>query len=360
MRVAVLLFAVLLVAGCDSPTDSVATDEIVVLSRNIYLGGDVAPVLASPPQEIPGAVAALWAQVAQTDFAARADALADEIAAAKPHLIGLQEVSLWRVQSPGDFISGNAELATNVRADFLAVLLAELEERGLDYSAVAVSQSVDVELPMFREMTEAGPAFDDLRYTDRDVILARGDVVTADAQNGLFEARLAVPPLVVTRGWASVQAKINGNTFRFVNAHLETSDLAPIQIAQGNELLSIVANDPLPVILVGDLNSSADGGTTPTYANVLAAGFSDAWREANGSTPGLTCCQTASLTDEASALDQRIDFVFLSEGLQALSPVVSASLSADVIGADQNDRTASGLWPSDHAGVLVRFEIPRS
>ena len=38
------------------------------------------------------------------------------------------------------------------------------------------------------------------------------------------------------------------------------------------ELLALFADDPLPVVLVGDVNSSADGSTSATYANVLDAG----------------------------------------------------------------------------------------
>ena len=42
-------------------------------------------------------------------------------------------------------------------------------------------------------------------------------------------------------------------------------------------------------------------------------------------------------------LRSRIDFIFLKNGWQ---PLV-----VDVVGEEQNDRTATGLWPSDHAGV---------
>jgi len=93
-----------------------------------------------------------------------------------------------------------------VEIDFLDVLLAALEARGLSYTAVAVAEGADVELPMLREVTPAGPVLDDLRHTDRDVILARGDVAVGEAASGQFAAKLVTGPISVARAWASVRA----------------------------------------------------------------------------------------------------------------------------------------------------------
>src|SRR5205085_6287791 len=77
--------------------------ELTVLTRNIYLGADLAPVIGVPsPQLIPIRTAAVWAGVLATNFPERAKALVDEIVKAQPDLVGLQEVSLWRTQFPGD------------------------------------------------------------------------------------------------------------------------------------------------------------------------------------------------------------------------------------------------------------------
>ena len=73
------------------------------MTRNVYLGAPIGPVLgAGSLAEVPGLVSQMWATVQANDFPARAQALADEIAAAQPELVGLQEVSMYRIQFPGD------------------------------------------------------------------------------------------------------------------------------------------------------------------------------------------------------------------------------------------------------------------
>jgi hypothetical protein len=48
--------------------------------------------------------------------------------------------------------------------------------------------------------------------------------------------------------------------------------------------------------------------------------------------------------------DQRIDHVFATNEM--------AVVGCDLLGESPNDRTPSGLWPSDHAGVLVTYLVP--
>ena len=108
----------------------------------------------------------------------------------------------------------------------------------------------------------------------------------------------------------------------------------------------------LPVILVGDLNSSADRGgpnDTLSYEILRLAGFRDAWSRTNPGEPGYTCCQEADLRNETSTLDDRIDFV-LTRGR-----VVPKT--TDILGESEADRTDSGLWLSDHAGVVADLQL---
>ncbi len=85
---------------------------------------------------------------------------------------------------------------------------------------------------------------------------------------------------------------MRGKSFRFVTTHLET--FSPIvQVTQANELLSPTGpvNTVLPVLLVGDFNSSAtkEGlDQTPTYGNLIAAGLVDAWTLAGLGQPRTT------------------------------------------------------------------------
>ena len=93
-------------------------------------------------------------------------------------------------------------------------------------------------------------------------------------------------PITIVRGWSAVDVKLRGRRVRFLNTHLEASS-APVQVAQANELLAGPANTRLPLILLGDFNSPAEGTGTPTYANLLAAGFADAWSQAEPGVDGL-------------------------------------------------------------------------
>ncbi|WP_338932449.1 endonuclease/exonuclease/phosphatase family protein [Streptomyces netropsis] len=330
-----------------------------VITRNLYLGADLAPVLAAGnPQALVAAVTAVYANVQATNFPERAKALADEIADSDPHLVGLQEAVLWRSQTPAGPGS-----ATHVEYDFLQILLDKLASRGRHYAVVAsVTVGSDFEAPR----SLPGGGLQDIRLTDRDVLLARTDLPArvfsvANPQAARFQAHVpicrptfgCVPPgnvpIKVERGWVAADATVRGHTTRVVTTHLEPVS-PPVQEAQADELLAGPLNTTLPTVLLGDLNSAAGGvGATPgtatqTYSHLLAAGFTDAWTATRPRNPGFTCCQAAHLINPTSSLTQRIDYVlFRGNGVTALA--------SDRVGDTQADRTPSGLWPSDHAGV---------
>lgn len=344
--------------------------EITVLTRNLYVGADLGPVTTAlgtgdPNQFIP-AIGAAWNMIRNNDFPARAEALAEEIEETQPLLVGLQEVSLLQT---GAFF--NPAPADHVEYDYLEILLDALEARGLDYSPVAVLNNIDAEFP---GMTHEG--LRDVRVTDRDVILARTDLPASQLKIENVETHhfatlgaieLPGPDFPFLRGWASVDAKVRGKAFRFVNTHLEPAvdaDSRAIQEAQALELLAGPGNTSQPVIFAGDYNSEADPtGTiqqTDSYDHILAAGFSDLWNVENpdevGNThgfgdapefPGDTLA--GDLHDPDPTLEQRIDFIFYRGGWEAED--------VDILGESLADRTPSGLWPSDHAGVVGTLNL---
>lgn len=331
----------------DFPANS---GQLTVMTRNLYVGTDVFRLFSVPPEEIPLEMAAMLQTVVGTDFYGRANALADEIARTRPHLIGLQEVSLIRYQSPGDFLAGNPVPAEDVLFDYLEILLNSLESQGEDYYVAAWVQDSDIELPL---ATLSG--LDDVRLTDFDVILARGDVDTSNAVSQNYLARVALSAggisIEFLRGFAAVDATVKYRTYRFVNTHLEVAAFGPVQGIQAQELASFLDAETLPVILVGDLNSGpGEGG----YTVFDSAGYIDTWLAQVGRIDeGWTCCQDEDLLNETSNLTERIDHVFfLSEGSSELGPV-----QATLTGEDPLDKTLSGLWPSDHAGVVARIRL---
>jgi endonuclease/exonuclease/phosphatase family metal-dependent hydrolase len=340
-----------------------------VMTLNLYLGADLRPAIAAiasgDPAAIVAAVSETWAKVKFTDFEARAEGLAREIEAARPDLIGVQEASLWRTQTPADFVAGNAD---DVEFDFVAILLAALEARNLRYRVVAVETGYDAEFPGFlsQAAAEAGE-LSDIRLTDHEVILARRDLPPSElelvnAQTGNFAANLELPigpgvDFVVLRGWAAVDAKIRGKSFRFVTTHLE-ADSELVREAQAAEILAGPVVTNLPVVVVGDLNSNSNGDfSTPAYASFIGAGFHDAWLEANPGSTVSTCCNAELLTNPTFPEDDfgRIDHV-LYRGARDFRP-----LDADLFGTDPaTDRVSNGLtliWPSDHAAVAATLQI---
>ena len=88
LAVALSVAALLLPAATDdAPT-------VTVMTRNLYLGADVGPAMDLLP-DFGAATEFMWGQVRQTDFPARAQGLAREVAQHKPDVIALQEATRW-------------------------------------------------------------------------------------------------------------------------------------------------------------------------------------------------------------------------------------------------------------------------
>jgi hypothetical protein len=357
LRPLVILLTLALVAWPARPVSAATASTLKVLSYNVYYGGELELLFTATSQtELFHRVGVVWEQVQATDLPARAEAVADQIAASDPHVVGLQETPLWRSQFPGD---GTFSEATTIRYDFLDLLLDALQARGRHYAVAATETNLDAEIP---RLDPDSPSFiEDIRLTDRDVILVRTDLPPnvfsfSNGRGEDFVHNFVFPSgifagVVVPRGWTSVDVSIAGRPVRVVNTHLERFSPTD-QVLQGQEILDGPADTSLPTVLLGDLNSAASGGVpgqsdTPTYGNFIAAGFADAWDVKHDGADGFTCCQTADL-DDPTALFERIDFV-LARDMEVST--------ATRIGEEEEDRTASGFWPSDHCGVRAVLHV---
>jgi hypothetical protein len=287
-------------------------------------------------------------------------ALATEIALIQPHLVGLQEVVELFEQSPSDAILGQtAPNATDEVIDFLDVLLAELEQRGVRYEVAASQLGADIELPRFDGTNDGQPVFTDVRTRFSDVILRRAGVPTTP----LFAINYAVglpvpslPGLVVPRNAVAVTATVGQSELRFVSTHLEplvpgVPDESQPQLAQVLELIERLAtghSPELPTIVVGDFNSPAPSGTSRQLME--AAGFTDVWtaREPLGQS-GATCCQDVVLDHPDSRLSERIDYVW-TQNLELRPPTLVVTIGHQPL---FRTRSRPRLWPSDHAGVAA-------
>ncbi|MBW7998548.1 MAG: hypothetical protein FVQ81_18635, partial [Candidatus Glassbacteria bacterium] len=300
-----------------------------VMTQNLYVGSDILQIMqATDTMEFFWWVRNVYWEMVDTNFHERAAAIADQIAAKSPDLIGLQEVALVRTQSPGDFFGNDPQPAEYVEFDFLDLLMGELTARGLDYRVAAEVENADVELPML-PIDEGSPYLADARVTFRDVILAAGGVTIGSAFEENYQVNLPVVVMGIsiefTRGYTIVDATVRDRSYRFANTHLESvkeGDAAAVQVAQAGELLVALSEieaqfGALPTIIVGDLNSSPEDvapapGLTPPYHLISAYQFEDAWLfRKEGPAPGLTCCQAADLRNAESQLNERIDHIFV-------------------------------------------------
>jgi hypothetical protein len=337
-------------------------NSVLVMTRNIYVGGNVDRVIEEQdPNQVPLRVLETFAEVQSTDFNVRAQALADEIEQAQPHLIGLQEISLIRYQSPGDFFVDPTPNATYVVWDYLDILMDALEDRELDYEVAGIIQNADVELPMIVSFIPPF-AFDDVRLTDFDVVLARKDVVFGNVVEKNYAAMLYFPPIIIPRGYVALDATVGHKTYRFVNTHLEPF-IPAIQALQAAELMADLASETLPIILVGDLNTEAPTGDT--YQTLLFNGYVDAWTEnqVRPKIPGYTSGHDSDLRNVTVDLDERIDLIMVNSHWTANGRPNIGPVFAYVVGDELADRLVfppdgSLIWPSDHAGVVALLHIP--
>lgn len=345
--------------------------KVKVMTRNLYLGANLVPALLAPnPPAVFRAAGDIWDEMQETNFTARARVLADEIAQTKPHLIGLQEVALWRRGPMDELPPATPTPAEEVVHDWLELLQHQLQKRGMNYRIAVVQQEADIELPVDRtDDSTMNPTFDG-RLTMRDAILVRNlkRVRISNRQKGNFTAKIspmtAVGPVPVERGWNSVDVRFKqkqgfGKKFRFINTHLEAFH-AYFRNQQARELVEPAFQGPgatsMPVILVGDLNSDPANDADETQPSPAPAKQSDAYNTVVGNgyadrgVTENTCCHDDDLLNAPpAAFYTRIDHVMTKGKV--------AKRNALLVGADAAMRTPTGLWPSDHGGVVSALTV---
>jgi endonuclease/exonuclease/phosphatase family metal-dependent hydrolase len=371
--VALLLVVVGNATAKPQPTKPQPTD-VKVMTRNIYLGANLEPAIAAKGVgAFVEATGQILREVTANDFTVRAKGLAKEILSKEPDLVGLQEVAEWRTGPPSleTLLGGSKPHAETVRYDYLTELLKQLNKGKKRYRAAVVQPEFDFEAPADENGVPGdGPnslianAEINGRLTMRDVILAKvgADVKTTDPRKGHFKTlnseEISGAKITVTRGWASVDATVNGSTpFHFVDTHLESFDpqtvVPSIRAQQAAELVAPdgpLTND-LPTILVGDLNSDTKTAVQPgdgqAYETLTKAGM----RERSTYEP-LGCCLNTSLLPvgdggATSQFDHKVDHIMTRDPKQV--KLVNSSVTGR---SPQN-----GFWDSDHAGLFSTLKI---
>jgi endonuclease/exonuclease/phosphatase family metal-dependent hydrolase len=367
--------------------------DIVVMTQNQYLGADLTPIIAAgTPEDYNLELIKALVAVGENNAPERVHGLAESILERKPHLVGLQEMYLFECLEAGT-AAADCSLFDAAMNDHLGLTLATL---GSEYYVAGVVNNLDLPgLPVFLDDDPFPDVY--IRVLDRDVILARSDIETevvpfpctwldeeptpsADGCNFHTIASAPLPggaAIDMQRGYVGVDATVNGHDYRFVNTHLEVRYPAPsqdaplFQAAQATELLATLAAFPLPpktrLMIVGDINSNplnpvfqtSEGWMAyPPYkqlqegvdilGNQRFVPYTDIWPLRPGKSPGLTCCQVADLSNDDPVLYERIDVVFTLD--------VPRRVKANVLDNEPEDKTPSGLWPSDHASVVGRIQ----
>ncbi len=339
------------------------------MTRNLYSGADVSTLQSAlTPADLTSLASGFWADIVESDFRARAAILADEIVRSNPDVIALQEVWLLRTQTPGDWVSPTKSDATQVYLDFLVEILGALANQGARYQTATIGINGDQELPT---LANDGTMVD-VRLTDRNVILVREGLTFAPGPSGRFQTAfnqtvggIAGATLKFERGYVTADVTIAGKTVHVVDAHLEVGGVAGrLQEQQTRELLTALGSQTGPLILAGDFNSPADGSGTATYGLLTtksgsSSPFRDTWDFRQLSSPSVptrpvmgaalpndfTCCMDLRAT--VALPSERIDLILFRGGV--------LPADAQIVGTT---KTPSGLWPSNHMGVLASLEIP--
>ncbi len=346
MVLGVIFFGLVLFAS--QSLTAVAQNEagVTIMTQNMDAGTDLGFVVAFGAPE---GVDLTLAEIQASNIPERAELLAAKIAAEQPHLVALQEATLWR-------IGPTPETATQTLYDQLELLLWALASRGVAYEVVAVNRLTDLALPASNGA---------LRYTDRDALLVRSDLRApefniSDTHTHIYEAALDFQGLIVVQGWISADVHIGDSHFRVVVTHLESPVpgvpvATEVQVAQATELIHTLGDLTIPIVLCGDFNSDANFGNgpdaTPSVALIKAAGYADTWRIVNPRDPGDTW--PLFLEDQAhpkffrrSVPFERID-LFFSKGMDVIS--------AKQVLAPAGPSTMPP-YGSDHTGVIATFQ----
>jgi endonuclease/exonuclease/phosphatase family metal-dependent hydrolase len=354
-----LLFASLLAACEDAsaPPDEPAgpdTISVSVMTRNVYIGADVDAVIAAivdnDPNNDAAALGAALQTMAATDFATRAEALADEIAEHRPHVVGLQEITDLFVSQA---VSG---LPADIDVSYLPILQAALDTRGLNYEVGDSQLNID-----------AAPYGGAVQLRDYDVVLYDADRASwATVRKTPFSYNIGAiaEGITLNRGWIWGRLTVGEHAFNVVSTHLEAGGdgvpghpLAELRAGQALEIV-VALEGVSPVVVMGDLNDLDD---SPMHDVFTSAAFSDVWPALRPTDEGNTCCHAYDLANATTDFFKRIDYLF-TRGLQHPGADYPAS-TITLLGADPADRVSGPfypLWPSDHGGLVVRFlvEVP--
>lgn len=361
-------------AGASGSASGLAADDatgsggFTVMTQNLYLGADVAGALELLP-DVAAAAEDLWSQVSVTDFPSRVPALAREVAAANPAVIGLQEATTWSCTPDGT----SEPVAVY---DFTAEYLAATASAGPGYVVAsrdgqqALSPGYAIAPIVGATVVEDPDTFQPLFGTDSascgfsiaDALLVRADLAERVTAVGIqtYDATLDIIPgfITIQRGYAWADLDLDGTVVRFVTTHLESvwePGVEPLSVVQARQLVADHAGYTGPLVVMGDMNAdprdprglgvpnpggqpeaseACEGRACNAYWLIVDAGYTDAGPDATdpaNTTWGADALLAGPDLDRLAAADaenpvgytDRLDYVFVRNGLAIASARVT-------------------------------------
>lgn len=386
MRIFKLLAFTSLLLSFVTPA-SAAEPTIKVMSRNIYLGADVGVAMELIP-DFPAAAQFMWEQVKKTEFAKRAPALASQIRAEAPDVIGIQEATTW-------YCKKNLFSKKVAVINFTDILLKELSGEYVIPAKDGVTSlnpgySI-APVPYLTKVTDA-ETFQPLFGTDSaacgfqiaDALFIKTSLANKvlNVGNSEYVDTYTIVPTLMTiyRGYTWADIDIAGIPVRFISTHLESvwdENKVPNSAKQSNQLIADLKETTMPTIVIGDFNSdprdprsknSANPGLQPTvsdacpknssncnaYKLMSEAGYIDSGPDAidpSAYTWGMNALLTGPDPDRLKAAQSmgneygftdRLDYIFSKNGVQALTSKIFGYTSP---------------YATDHAGIVSEFKI---
>jgi endonuclease/exonuclease/phosphatase family metal-dependent hydrolase len=357
------------------------------MSRNIYLGADVGVALELIP-DMPAAAQFMWDQVNKNDFSKRSVALAAEIQAYKPDVIGLQEATIWYCKKNAwskkfEVFNFTDQLLTALGGDYVLASKDGKNAFNPGYSINPIPFLTMVKDPeRFQKIFGQDKAACGFQIGDALAIKKELAQQVINVGNTEYEASYSIVPTLMTiyRGYTWADINIANIPVRFITTHLESiwdENKVPNAAKQATQLIKDVKETNMPLVIIGDFNSdprdprpinAANPGLQPTaskecpagsskcnaYRLMKEAGFNDAGPDSSDPTTytwGMNALLTGPDPDRLKSAQgmgneygftDRLDYIFTKNGVD-----VSTS---QIIGY-------KAPYATDHAGVFAEFTI---
>jgi endonuclease/exonuclease/phosphatase family metal-dependent hydrolase len=186
----------------------------------------------------------------------------------------------------------------------------------------------------------------EVRRTKPDVIGLQEVALWRRGPDGAADAEATQATTTVYDFLATLRGEL-GARYRLGNVQTEAGIEAPTSLGYDVRKRGTV-------ILTGDLNSDPTGatGAKPDAYNVFTrAGLRDTWLLRNPKGSGNNCClKQETITDPPPGpFDHRVDHILARGRFKVLR--------TRIVGTDPANRTAAGLWPSDHGGGATTLRL---